>query len=114
MRPFPFPILAMFSLFPETESLLTGYIIRSKGGIEKTADGPDLVYSKAVSGPKTHLIADFFDQRQTSIIAIHTPVNVYKRNIPTHVAGNEYFLAPYIKYLLSQKKSAYRNSSCSQ
>ena len=54
MRPFPFSILAMFSPFPETESLLTGYIIRSKGSIEKTADGPDLVYSKAVCGPKTH------------------------------------------------------------
>ena len=35
----------------------------------KTAGGPDLVYLKAVCGLKTHRIADFFDQRQTSIIA---------------------------------------------
>ena len=35
----------------------------------KTGGGPDLVYLKAVCGPKTHQIADFFDKRQTSIIA---------------------------------------------
>ena len=49
---------------------VTLFIIRSKGSMHrKTAGGPDLIYSKAVCGPKTHRIAEFFDQRQTSIIA---------------------------------------------
>ena len=44
------------------------FIIRSKAA-QKNSRRTDLVYSKAVCSPKTHRIADFLDQRQTSIIA---------------------------------------------
>ena len=41
-------------------TLVTFFIIRSKGSTEKQPSVRNLVYSKAVCGPKTHRIADFF------------------------------------------------------